>query len=111
MKRISFKVPTASGERLEQGYVARLYVGNVKHRFVLQLDGSRPSILADYRSGYKLANLASLALAQYVANPYAYDDSLLGWRKRAQRTVDDIVAAKGENRILDMLGNVPALNA
>lgn len=109
-KKITFRIPDTAGGRDATGYKVRLMVGQTRHMFVLQLDIDNPSILTDYRSGYKLTNLASQALAAYVSNPYAYEHGLNGWRKRAQRWLNTIVDARGEQNVLSMLNSVPRLN-
>lgn len=93
------------------GYVAILNVGQTRHKFFLQqlAPNTSPSILTDYASGYRLCNLAPLALARYVSNPYGYKPNTI-WRELAQEWLDNIVAERGEAAVLDMLNSVERLN-
>jgi hypothetical protein len=109
-KVITFKVPTKDGAIEKTGFKVRLMVGNTRHMFVLQHDLSRPTILTDYRTGFKLASLGGLALARYVSNPYGYRDNLNGMRRIAQDWLNTIVADKGEQHVLDMLAKPATLN-
>lgn len=114
-KKITFTAP-ADGKKgaiehvTKEGFKVHLMVGNTRHMFVLQFDFSKPTILADYRTGYKLTNLAGLALARYVSNPYGFNDSLNGYRRLAQDWLNTIVADKGEKHVLDMLAKPETLN-
>lgn len=110
-KLIKFNTPAMGGSIVEkEGYVCILKVGDTRHKFVLQIDLLQPSILTDYRSGYRLTNLAGLALAQYVSRPYGYVHGIAGWRKRAQGWLNERVAERGTQGVLDMLRSVPTLN-
>lgn len=110
-KMITFNVASEKGPIEKTGFKVRLMVGNTRHMFVLQHDMSRPSILTDYRTGYKLASLYGLALARYVSNPYGFNDSSVGFRRIAQDWLNAIVAEKGEKHVLDMLAKPATLNA
>jgi hypothetical protein len=71
---------------------------------------NRPSTLSDYRSGYRLVNLAPRALARYVANPYAYREGVAQWRTLAQEQINELVADMGEEAFIKKLASVPTIN-
>jgi hypothetical protein len=110
MKRISFNIPTTDGVETREGYRIWLRYGNLRRAFVLQLVGDRPCVLADHASGYKLADLASRMLRNYVANPYRHDRSLAGWRREAQAWLNEAIREKGHVAVHEKLNSVPRIN-
>lgn len=112
-KLISFQVPREGGNvSTEQGYVVHLRLNDTTtHKFVMQLDISKPTLLADYRTGYRLGSFGGMVLARYVSNPYAYTDSISGtYRKIAQEFLTDIIARVGLERVQSELAKHPTLN-
>ncbi len=108
-KLIEFQAATAEGPRAKTGYVAWLNVrGKGRHKFVLQVNpvSGDPSILADYRSGYKLADMAGAAVAHYVGRGIAP-----AWRTLAQWTIEDIEAKHGSVKLISELARPATLNA
>jgi len=111
MKRITFNIPTTEGSELKSGYRIWLDVAGVRHVFVLQLDDREtPGILADWASGYRLTDLRPRMLRNYVGRPSAYDESLLTWRREAQRFVDETIRVMGLDVLRTKLNSVPRIN-
>lgn len=110
-KLITFNIPTEADIRTAQGYVAWLDVGGKRHKFVMQLDISKPTILTDYRTGFRLGSFAGKLLARYVHMPYAYTESISGtYRKVAQDFLADIIARHGVDYVRARLAEKPTLN-
>lgn len=115
MRKRSFNVPTM-GPRDEavlekrEGYRVHLFIDGRTRPFVLQLEGNRPRILADFASGYRLADLGPLMLRCFVARPSAYREMPRDWRAQAQLWLDDVCARKGARDVLAKLNSVPVVN-
>lgn len=106
MKKISFKIPTAKGVAVAEGYRVGLMVGGKREWFVLQMDLSKPSLLTHYATGYRVANLRPFALARYVATGHLESETLAYWRKLGQRQLDQLDPA----RVRAAIAKVPVLN-
>lgn len=109
-KLIDFTIGTVDGPRPAKGYRVSLMVGTVRRKFVLQMDCDRPSILADERSGYRLANLNGLRLERFLNTGYV-PDNLRSWRTTAQLWLDRAVRDKGQEHVLTKLDAAPAVQA
>jgi hypothetical protein len=110
-KLITFKIPTEAGTREAQGYIAWLDVAGTRYKFVLQLDITKPTILTDYRTGFRLGSFAGMILARYVRSPYAYTESISGtYRKTAQDFLGTIIARHGADFVRARLAEKPTLN-
>jgi hypothetical protein len=121
MRRCKFLVPTfakgADEPKLEQreGYRVQLELGletGDMRPFVLQCEpgDTRPRILADFASGYRLTDLGPLMLERYVRHPAAYREVIRDWRREAQRWLDAACERKGTREVRRMLDSVPAIN-
>jgi len=116
MRKMTFTVPVRRHGKtvdldVRTGFSVRLMVGGTRRRFMLQLDPmGRPTVLADYASGYRLVNLGPLTLYRYVRHPATYSPSLSTWRQEAQDWLDRLVAELGEAAVLAKLDAVPVLN-
>jgi hypothetical protein len=116
MKRITFNVPVfvkGSADPViepREGYRIWLRIAGRKRPFVLQIGMERPHILADYASGYRLANLSGRMLEHFVRNPYRHRETLNVWRQMAMNWLDDAVFAKGSDVIVRKLDAVPTIN-
>jgi hypothetical protein len=93
-----------------EGYRVHLFIDGRTRPFVLQLEGNRPRILADFASGYHLADLGPLMLRCFVARPSAYREMPRDWRAQAQLWLDDVCARKGARDVLAKLNSVPVVN-
>lgn len=112
MRLTQIKVPTLQGAREVEGYVIWLHIAGNRHKFFLQMDINRPSVLTDYASGYRLTNLAPMALARYVGRPYGTRYVAASeWRKLAQEWLDETTLRHGPDYVIGKLKSVPRLNA
>lgn len=111
-KLITFKTATKDGPRDAQGFVVWLSLaGKGKHKFVLQLDAhGKPSILADYRTGYKAFDMAARALNQYVARGYALGSDKKLYRVIAQQMIEEAEAARGAEYVQAIFAGPATLN-
>jgi hypothetical protein len=84
----------------------------VTRTFVLQCDpgDTRPCILADYASGYRLTDLGPLMLERFVRHPSAYREAIRDWRWQAQLWLDAVIQRKGAAAVLAMMDSVPRVN-
>lgn len=110
MKRRSYTIPTVDGPESRECYRIWLWMGHDKRAFALQIEDGKPKILADYVSGYRLTNLSGDMLRKYVANPYAYSETLNAWRESAQHYIDEALRQKGRATLLAVMNAVPVLN-
>lgn len=101
MKRITYFVPTVKGTTERECYRIWLQVGPVKRCFALQFENDRPCILADYASGYRLADLRAIRLRLY---------NRIDWRQAAQDWVCNAVKVRGLDQFNAVLRSVPVLN-
>jgi hypothetical protein len=108
-KLVTIRVPDTVGGRDVQGYVAWLTVGEKRWKFLLQIELDQPSILTDYRSGYKLANLGGIILQEYVYRGYSYPP-IEAARRAARIWLANAVSEKGADYLIERFNSVPALN-
>lgn len=110
-KRIRFNVPSETGIRQVDGHIVRLMLGNRRHKFVLQYDITRPTLLTDYRTGYGIANLAGKVLARHLQNGgYINIETVTYIRGIAQEYVDDLAAQIGVETFKQKLAEPPTIN-
>lgn len=121
MRKCKFLVPTfakGSEEPLleeREGYRVHLEIlgrpGETR-AFVLQCEpgDTRPRILADWQSGYRLTDLGPLMLEKYVRHPAAYRELIRDWRWQAQLWLDAVIQRQGADKVLMKMGAVPVVN-
>jgi hypothetical protein len=121
MRKCEFLVPTfsrGSDEPLLErrtGYRVHLEIlgqPGVKRPFVLQCEpgDTRPCILADWASGYRLTDLGPLMLEKFVRHPSAYREAIRDWRWQAQLWLDAVIQRQGADKVLMKMNAVPRVN-
>lgn len=121
MRKCVFKVPTFQKGSdipvLEErtGFRVQLELGletGERRPFVLQCEpgSNRPRILADFASGFRLADLGPLMLESFVRHPAAHREMVRDWRRIAQRWLDGACERKGTKEVRRMLDSVPVVN-
>jgi hypothetical protein len=80
--------------------------------FVLQCEpgDTRPRILADWASGYRLTDLGPLMLERFVRHPAAYRERICDWRWQAQLWLDAVIQRQGADKVLLKMDAVPRVN-
>lgn len=109
----SYLIPQSNRETVEaRCLIVWLEVGTGgKHRFALQFDGKDPSLLCDYRTGYRIASLNAAAVSLMATRgPAAFGGLHSDWRKLAQDHIHMLVASRGETFLRDRLAAPPTVN-
>lgn len=121
MRKCEFLVPTFADNdeapvlQRRTGYRVHLEIlgqPGVTRPFVLQCEpgDNRPRILADYASGYRLADLGPLMLEKFVRHPAAYREMPRDWRWQAQLWLDAVIQRQGVDMVLMKMNSVPRVN-
>lgn len=86
------------------GHVAHLYVGNTRHKFLIQKTATNDRLLTDYASGLRVGNLMPIKL-RASRNYKRMTD-----RAAAEELLRGLVEKHGQAVVLKKLDSAPAIN-
>jgi hypothetical protein len=96
--------PTKKGNVQISGKVALLYVGQYRHKFLLQETPHSEVFLTDYASGYNLGSLTPIKLNNFKSYHKMTD------RAAAIELLKRRVTKYGASKVNDMLNAAPTIN-
>lgn len=116
-KLITYKAPAfdkKTGKITEiekQGYVAWLYIGPYREKFVLQIGGidGTPEFVVHHATGQKMpGDLRDMQIRNMMARGHA---AKLNFRDAAQQLIHAAVDKNGVDRVRSVIAAAPILNA
>lgn len=114
-KLITFKAPAMDKGKIvtveKQGYVAFLYVGTHREKFVLQIGGidNEPEVVTHYATGQMMpGKLNDIKISNLMARG-SY--SKLNNRDAAQQLIHRAVDKVGVDRVMTVIKAAPVINA
>lgn len=101
-----------SGEHITataDGYVARLYVGNYQHKFLLQVSPhtGRVTSLTHYASGYRVGDLRDARIRAMYGRK---DGGTIDDRTAAKLLINNVVSRIGADKANMTLNGAPVIN-
>jgi hypothetical protein len=102
MKTIN--APTKKGNVQISGKVALLYVGQYRHKFLLQETPHNEVFLTDYASGCKIGSLTPIKIGNFKSYHRMTD------RAAAIELLERKVTKHGANKVNELLNAAPTIN-
>ena len=101
---VTINSPTTKGLVKISGKVALLYVGQYRHKFLLQETDHSEVFLTDYASGCKFGSLTPIKIANFKSGHQVTN------RWAAIELIARLVEKLGANNVNDILNSAPTLN-